>query len=56
LDEDLIRRDFGARVIPFASSYFFLTRLIHQRLSGLARMFPALGNFGYVKAFLFHAC
>jgi SAM-dependent methyltransferase len=44
--------DFGAKVVHFSSSYMFISKLIHPRLSFLGLVLPQLGWFGYDKLYV----
>jgi len=44
--------EFGARIDYFSSTYMFLAKVVHKRLSAIARHLPSLGRFGYDRLYL----
>ena len=50
-DNDLIN-DFRAEIVHFSSTYMFLSKVIHPRLSSFAWLLPAIGTFGYDKLYI----
>ena len=47
-----LREDFGAEIVHFSSTYMFLSKVIHYRLSALGYLLPPIGNFGYDKLYV----
>lgn len=52
LRDELMTREFGATVEFFSSTYMFLTKVVHKRLSYGARYLPAVGRFGYDRLYV----
>lgn len=50
--DQLLIDDFGAQVIFFSSTYMFLSKVIHHRLSGIAARLPSFGRFGYDRLYV----
>ena len=50
-DAQLIR-EYGANVEYFSSTYMFLAKVVHKKLSYVARYLPALGKFGYDRLYV----
>jgi SAM-dependent methyltransferase len=50
-DKSLID-DFGARVVSFASTYMFLSKVVSSRLSRVATLLPSIGRFGYDRLYI----
>lgn len=44
--------DFGAEILHFSSTYMFLAKAVHHRLSALGYLLPPIGKFGYDKLYL----
>lgn len=44
--------EFGAAVEYFASTYMFAAKVIHKKLSYIARYLPPVGNFGYDRLYV----
>lgn len=51
VDQNLVR-DFSAKVVHFSSTYMFISRLLHPRLSGLGASLPNIGAFGYERLYV----
>lgn len=51
VDKKLVE-DFNARIFHFSSTYMFLAKVLHPRLSRLGKLLPSLGSFGYDKLYL----
>jgi SAM-dependent methyltransferase len=52
LRDRLMIDEFGTAVECFASTYMFLAKVVHKRLSYVARYLPALGRFGYDRLYI----
>jgi ubiquinone/menaquinone biosynthesis C-methylase UbiE len=50
-DEQLVR-EYGATVEYFSSTYMFLTKVLHKKLSYVARYLPPIGQFGYDRLYV----
>ena len=50
-DIDLMR-DFGARIVHFASTYMFLAKVISPKYSRIGYFLPQIGHFGYDKLYI----
>lgn len=44
--------EFGAIIEYFSSTYMFLTKVVHKKLSYAARYLPPLGRFGYDRLYV----
>lgn len=47
-----IQEDFGAEIVYFSSTYMFLSKVLHSRLSVLGYILPAIGKFGYDRLYI----
>lgn len=45
-------KEFAARVEYFSSTYMFLAKVLHKKLSYVARYLPPVGNFGYDRLYV----
>ena len=52
LRDGLMKRTFGAKVEFFCSTYMLLAKVVHKRLSYVARYLPAVGRFGYDRLYV----
>ena len=50
--DDQLIRDYGARVEFFSSTYMFMAKVVHKKLSYVARYLPAVGRFGYDRLYV----
>lgn len=50
-DQSLVD-DFGARVVCFASTYMFVSKVVSSRLSRAASVLPSFGRFGYDRLYV----
>ena len=51
MKDDQLVAEYGAQVEFFSSTYMFLAKVIHKKLSYVARYLPALGRFGYDRLY-----
>lgn len=50
--DKLLVEDFGAEIVYFSSTYMFLAKIVHCRLSALGYVLPAIGKFGYDRLYI----
>ena len=50
--DNKLSKDFGAEIVYFSSTYMFLTKVLHHRLSKLGYLLPNMGNFGYDRLYI----
>lgn len=51
VDEN-IKTDFKADIVYFSSTYMFVSKVIHSRLSIIGYLFPSVGKFGYDRLYI----
>jgi len=52
LRDALVVEEFGASIEHFSSTYMFLAKVLHKKLSYVARYLPAVGRFGYDRLYV----
>lgn len=52
LRDELVVEEFDANVEYFSSTYMFLAKVVHKKLSYVARYLPPLGRFGYNRLYV----
>jgi SAM-dependent methyltransferase len=52
LIDKLLKTDFGANITYFSSTYMFLSKILHPRLSSLGYLLPSIGKFGYDRLYI----
>jgi SAM-dependent methyltransferase len=47
-----LRKDFGAEIVYFSSTYMFLAKVMFSKLSKLGYLLPPIGKFGYDRLYI----
>lgn len=50
--DEKIKTDFKADIVYFSSTYMFVAKVIHPRLSLIGYLFPSIGKFGYDRLYI----
>jgi SAM-dependent methyltransferase len=52
LHDQLMQQTFNAEIVYFSSTYMFLTKVVHPRLTSIAGRLPHVGRFGYDRLYV----